>query len=205
MPDAADRIILGGGEPVGRLLVDASEREVVELVHHPQRAGSHPWGIAYDPINAEIWVANSNTSTAVRFPAGIALSPAPELNGPLGVIYGSVEGTGYIWMINQGNGALTQINTKKRTSVTSEPVCTLKGSGIACLARWETSIRSTELSGCVWVANRRSLRSRFFTISCWPYNGACKVPTMPDGMSRKPTLNPVVPSGVFTRAPKTRP
>src|ERR1019366_8649038 len=38
-----------------------------------------------------------------------------------------------------------------------------------------------------------------------PYIGTCDVPTIPDGMSRNPMLNPMVPGGVFTRAPKTRP
>ena len=37
------------------------------------------------------------------------------------------------------------------------------------------------------------------------YSGTCSVPTVPDGMSRKPMLNPAVPAGVFTRAPSTSP
>jgi hypothetical protein len=37
------------------------------------------------------------------------------------------------------------------------------------------------------------------------YSGTCSVPTMPDGISRNPMLNPVVPGGVFTRAPNTKP
>ena len=46
-----------------------------------------------------------------------------------------VQGTGYIWIVNKGSGALTRINTKWRTAATSAPVCTLKGAGTACLAQ----------------------------------------------------------------------
>jgi hypothetical protein len=60
-------------------------------------------------------------------------------------------------------------------------------------------------AGAAVMADSELPRSTRFVTRGTCYSGTCKVPTIPEGISRNPKLNPVVPGGVFTLAPSLRP
>ncbi len=84
-----------------------------------------PWGIAYDPSNGYIYVADSNSSTVsvISGTTNIVIATITVGSGPAGIAYD--PSNGYIYVTNVGSDTVSVINGTtviENIPVGSEPV-----------------------------------------------------------------------------------
>jgi len=81
--------------------------------------GMGPWGIAYDPSNGYIYVANfgSDTVSVIDGATNTVIATIPVGYGPEGIAYD--PSNGYIYVTNYVSGTVSIISTSVSTNSTS--------------------------------------------------------------------------------------